>query len=107
MKDELKHNVNSVSSLKSLSGLTTGQIARLFGVSSRMIDRWIKGTPMSTYNKDRLLTLLSVVKSFPGTSEDRRRVLLRSSSGMSIFHQQVKLVTTDQQLQFEFQGGTQ
>jgi DNA-binding transcriptional regulator YiaG len=100
-KTESTSNFNSVSDLRSLSGLTTDQIGRLFGVSRRSVHKWISGAPMSPHNEERLSTLLAIVSALPGNPDERRKTLLRSNSGMSIFHQQLGLVASDSELQVE------
>jgi len=80
-----------ISSLRSLSGLTTDQIARLMGVSRRSIHNWINGSSMALNHAERASRLLAVIRALPGQSpEERKAVLLDSHSGQSMFH---KLLT--------------
>lgn len=75
-----------VESLRQMSGLTADQIGRLFGVSRRSVQNWVAGARMSSGNQERLSRIISVVKELGATPEERKRKLLDSSSGPSIFH---------------------
>lgn len=77
----------TVSGLRAVSGLTADQIARLFGVSRRTVQNWVAGGPMASVHEERLAHLYSVVLASGRTPEDRRKKLLSSSGGMSLFHQ--------------------
>lgn len=78
--------VSSISALRELSGLTTAQLGRLFGVSRRSIHNWIAGATMSAANAERLSELIRVVSAVGSSPAERRQKLLDSSKGMSIFH---------------------
>lgn len=75
-----------VEMLRTLSGLTTDQVARLMSVSRRSIHNWISGSLMSSANEERLSRLVAVIRSIPGAPSDRRAKLLDSSAGTSMFH---------------------
>lgn len=75
-----------VESLRSTSGLTTDQVARLMGVSRRSVHNWLAGGPMTRANEERLSRLLEVTQGVAGTPSERRAELLDSSGGRSLFH---------------------
>lgn len=90
----------SIGDLRDLSGLTASQVARLFGVSRRSINHWLAGKPMAAQHEERFSLLLSTVRGLPGASPDERRaVLLDSSSGPSLFHQMLAQAPVDAVLQ--------
>ncbi|NLH70958.1 MAG: helix-turn-helix transcriptional regulator [Brooklawnia sp.] len=79
-----------ISELRTLTGLTTEQVGRLFGVSRRSVHNWINGNPMSPQHEERAAKLLAIVQALPGpTAAERRGALLDSSRGTSLFHQLV------------------
>lgn len=78
---------NSVARLRELSNLTADQIARLFDVSRRSVQNWISGAPMAASHEERLSHLTSVITAVGTSPEERRKRLLSSANGMSIFHQ--------------------
>lgn len=78
---------NSVAVLRDLSGLTSSQIARLFGVSRRSVQNWIAGATMSPSNEERLSHLLAQIRPLGDGPLERRRKLLASSKGPSLLHQ--------------------
>lgn len=76
-----------VTALRTLSGLTTEQVAKLFGVTRRSVHNWIAGDPMAPHHRERLTHVLEVVRATAGeTPAARRAVLLDSSKGDSLFH---------------------
>lgn len=79
-----------ISELRALTGLTTDQVGRLFGVSRRSVHNWISGNAMSPHHEERAAKLLAIVQALPGsTATERRGALLDSSRGTSLFHQLV------------------
>lgn len=79
-----------IAELRSLSGLTTDQVGRIFGVSRRSVHNWINGNAMAPQHEERAAQMLSLVLALPGSSPDERRAaLLDSSHGTSLFHQLV------------------
>lgn len=80
---------NSVTRLRELSNLTADQLARLFDVSRRSIQNWISGAPMAASHEERLSHLTSVISAAGATPDERRKKLLSSANGMSLFHQLV------------------
>lgn len=90
---------NSVADLRALSGLTADQIGRLFGVSRRSVQNWVAGTPMAATHEERLSRLTMVVAATGSSPEERRRKLLSSASGVSLFHQLVSELGEDAVLQ--------
>jgi DNA-binding transcriptional regulator YiaG len=90
----------SITELRDLSGLTAGQVGRLFGVSRRSINHWMAGKVMSPVHEERLSRLLLIVRGLQGsTPEERRARLLDSSAGPSLFHELVAQVTPAERLQ--------
>jgi DNA-binding transcriptional regulator YiaG len=90
----------SIAELRDLSGLTAGQIGRLFGVSRRSINHWLAGKVMSPVHEERLSQILLVVRGLDGSTPDQRRArLLDSSTGVSLFHRFVAQVTPPERLQ--------
>lgn len=85
--DAIPPVVGTVSGLRVVSGLTADQIARLFGVSRRTIQNWVAGGAMASGHEERLAHLYAVVLANGQTPEERRKKLLSSAGGMSIFHQ--------------------
>lgn len=75
-----------VESFRSVSGLTTDQVARLMGVSRRSVHNWLSGGPMTRANEERLSRLLEVTQGLAGSPSERRAQLLDSSGGRSLFH---------------------
>lgn len=78
---------NSVAHLRELSNLTADQLARLFDVSRRSVQNWISGAQMAASHEERLSHLTSVITAVATSPEERRRKLLSSANGMSLFHQ--------------------
>lgn len=90
---------NSIGELRDLSGLTADQLGRLFGVSRRSINHWLRGEAMSPTHQERLSQLLAFVRRLEGTPQERKRQLLDSSQGQSPFHQLLAQVTSPARLQ--------
>jgi DNA-binding transcriptional regulator YiaG len=79
-----------IAELRALTGLTTDQVGRLFGVSRRSVHNWINGNAMAPQHEERAAKILSIVRVLPGNSPtERRAALLDSSRGMSLFHELV------------------
>lgn len=79
-----------IAELRALTGLTTDQVGRLFGVSRRSIHNWINGNTMALQHEERAAKILSIVHASPGASPpERRAALLDSSHGTSLFQQLV------------------
>lgn len=79
-----------IAQLRALTGLTTDQVGRLFGVSRRSVHNWINGNAMAPQHEERAAKILSIAHALPGsTPADRRAALLDSSHGTSLFHQLV------------------
>ena len=77
-----------VAALKSESGLTADQLGRLLGVSRRSIHNWASGSAIASGHEEKLRELYSLVFSIPAiTPDERKSVLLDSSSGPSLFKQ--------------------
>lgn len=89
-----------ISELRALTGLTTDQVSRLFGVSRRSVHNWIRGCAMSLQHEERAAKLLAIVQVLPGsTPAERRAKLLDSSRGSSLFHQLVAARAQGERLQ--------
>ena len=73
--------------LRDASGLTSEQIARLFGVSRRAVHLWASGGRMNAAHHERLARLLAITSKLPGhTPEQRRTALLApGQDGLSLF----------------------
>lgn len=79
-----------IAELRALTGLTTDQVGRLFGVSRRSVHNWINGNAMAPQHEERAAQILSIVRVLPGnTPAERRAALLDSSRGTSLFHELV------------------
>jgi hypothetical protein len=78
---------SSVLQLRNLSGLTWGQLAKLFGVSRRAIHLWASGGRMNSAHSERLNEILSVVRGIEtDTGEQRREILLApQADGRSLY----------------------
>lgn len=90
-----------VSDLKEKSGLTAEQLGRLMGVSRRSIHNWAAGASISATREERVRQLGLLVFGLPAdTPEERRALLLDSSTGASLFRQFADADTLHQQIQF-------
>ncbi len=76
-----------VRDLREASGLTTEQIARLFGVSRRAVHLWASGGRMNAAHHEQLARLLATIRMLPGhTPEQRKAALLTpDQDGLSLF----------------------
>lgn len=89
-----------IAELRALTGLTTDQVGRLFGVSRRSVHNWINGSAMAPQHEERAAKILSIARVLPGTTPaERRTALLDSSRGTSLFHQLVGFRAQDARLQ--------
>ncbi|MHA6513014.1 helix-turn-helix domain-containing protein [Tessaracoccus sp. Z1128] len=89
-----------IAELRALTGLTTDQVSRLFGVSRRSVHNWISGNAMSPLHEELAAKILAIVQVVPGsTPAERRAAMLDSSRGTSLFHQLVAARGEDMQLQ--------
>jgi DNA-binding transcriptional regulator YiaG len=89
-----------IEQLRMMSGLTTNQIARLFGVTRRSVHNWIAGNAMADHHMQRLMQVESLIEVLPEhTPEQRRARLLDSSVGKSLFQKFVDQVGGDMRLQ--------
>ncbi|XKH58562.1 hypothetical protein LG293_16035 (plasmid) [Citricoccus nitrophenolicus] len=80
------------------SGLSAGQVGRLFGTVSRNVHRWMQGTPLPDHHEPRAKHLLEQITPLADTPAERRLVLLDSSNGPSVFRQLMGDAPTDQQI---------
>jgi hypothetical protein len=75
--------------IQSKSGLTSGQIARLFDVPERSVRLWASGGNMDSHNYKAASRLLSKVQSLAGQTPEARRkeILMPGKFGVSLFDQ--------------------
>lgn len=80
-----------LSDLKSRTGLTWDQLARLFGVSKRAVLHWNSGESMSAGHEERLTHLLSRISDAPVSDPDAVRSWLMTldSSGTAPYQRWV------------------
>lgn len=91
-----------VATLKVESGLTADQLGRLLGVSRRSIHNWAAGTAIAPAHEERLRELEMLVFSLSADSpEERRKILLDSSNGPSIFKQFAAKAEAPQKIKFD------
>ena len=80
-----------VSVIRAMSGLTTDQVGRLFGVSRRSIHNWMNGHAMAARHAEQAQRIFATLAALPAsTPGERRATLLASSSGESLFQQLLK-----------------
>lgn len=90
-----------VANLKVESGLTADQLGRLMGVSRRSIHNWAAGTAIAPVHEERLRELEMLVFSLSaGSPEERRKILLDSSNGPSLFKQFAAKADAPQRIKF-------
>jgi transcriptional regulator with XRE-family HTH domain len=71
----------AIAELRTLSGLTWEQLARVMGVSRRSLHLWASGKPMASTNEEKLARVLAVVRQLDrGTAAANRGWLLASST---------------------------
>jgi hypothetical protein len=95
---------NAVQELLEMSGLSKNQISRALGTSERNVSSWVldggpfvRSTPAEiTARAEELIERFSAIA---GSSEDRRRGLLASSKGPSMFHKAVDEIPEGEVLQ--------
>ncbi|WP_277959302.1 helix-turn-helix domain-containing protein [Frigoribacterium faeni] len=91
---------DTVAALRESTGLTADQLGRLFGVSRRSIQSWVAGGPMAAPHQERLSVLLARVAQLGPDTPARKKALLSSSNGPSLFHRFVSEIQKDAILQF-------
>lgn len=96
---DVRASDDTVAKLRVLTGLTGDQLGRLFGVSRRSIQGWIAGAPMAAPHQERLSFLLARVAPLGTSADERKRKLLSSAAGTSLFHQLVDEAGKDAVLQ--------
>jgi transcriptional regulator with XRE-family HTH domain len=71
----------AIAELRTLSGLTWEQLARVMGVSRRSLHLWASGKALASTNEEKLARVLAVVRQLDrGTAAANRGWLLASSS---------------------------
>lgn len=91
--------VTTIFQLWKESGLTKSQVARLFGFSERTVYTWIANNSVPAREEERLASLITRIIPLGGTGDERRRALLKSSEGTSLFHQMVNEIPKAQVIQ--------
>lgn len=64
---------NVVQEIKELSGLTAEQVGKIFGVSRRSVQNWIRGNKMSAANAEYAALVLAQLKAIPAENPMQRR----------------------------------
>jgi hypothetical protein len=83
--------------LLAISGLSIPQVTRMVGASSRrQVDNWVHGDPIPERYAQRVRSLTERILPLGDTPEMRKRKLLSSSGGTSLFHQFLGEVTRDE-----------
>ncbi|MBE3079420.1 helix-turn-helix domain-containing protein [Clavibacter michiganensis] len=78
----------AITQIKVLSGLTADQIGRALGVSRRSVQNWLAGNAVASFHEESVSRLLSVISGLPAhNADERRKLLLSSRGGTSLFHQ--------------------
>lgn len=74
-----------IGELVQVSGLSAGQVARLFGTVSRSVHGWAQGAVLPEHHQRRAEHLLATIRPLGDTPARRRQALLDSSAGPSPF----------------------
>ena len=64
---------NVIREIKELSGLTAEQVGKIFGVSRRSVQNWIRGNKMSSANAEYAALVLAQLEAIPAESPMQRR----------------------------------
>lgn len=64
---------NVIRAIKELSGLTAEQVGKIFGVSRRSVQNWIRGNKMSSANAEYAALVLAQLEAIPAESPMQRR----------------------------------
>lgn len=86
------HLSGAVISLKARSGLTWGELARLFGVSRRSVHNWATGGRMNAKHAERLDVLASAIDEHEAPEEVRVRLMTPGDDGATLFRKLVSEV---------------
>jgi DNA-binding transcriptional regulator YiaG len=73
-----------IKKLRSESGLTWDQLAKLFGVSRRSMHLWAGGGRMNSANVEQLSRLWGLIIALPGETPEARRAALLTPHGKSM-----------------------
>ena len=79
--------MTTVTDLTHATDLSVGQVARLLDVSARQAAGWVHGDAIPDHITVRLNDLLNVIEPLGENPAARRRAVLNSSRGRSVFHQ--------------------
>lgn len=82
--------------LVTLTGLTHRQISRLVGCTVRQVAEYCAGAEPSDQHRARVQRLLTAIEPLADAPDARRRALLASNGGRSLFHRLVAENPTDQ-----------
>lgn len=92
----------TVSHMRAITELTTGQVARLFGVSRRTVHNWLSGAAMADSHVVRLAQLQRQIDGlYAQEGHSLREILLDSSKGKSLFQQMVEQQASNKSLHVE------
>ena len=98
---KMGNDKTNISAIVTDSGLTINQIGRALGVSKRSVYNWSKGASVSPLKESRIRDLNNLVFSLNADSpSERRRLLLDSSHGTSIYKKFLDSGKKNQQIQY-------
>ena len=84
------------------TGLTAGQVGRLFGVTARTANHWSVTGSVPTRYEAQFERVLDVIEGIDvGGPEQVRTALLSSAGGRSLFHQLVDEAPRHERMQFD------
>lgn len=72
-KTSAEDSTNIIREIKELSGLTAEQVGKIFGVSRRSVQNWIRGNKMSSANAEYAALVLAQLEAIPAESPMQRR----------------------------------
>lgn len=91
-----------VARLRESSGLSTDQLAKLFGVTRRSVHNWINGHRMANRHQERLNFLNEEIRALPGeTPEEKRNSLFYSVESRSPYQKLIDSVQRKQRIHFK------
>ena len=74
--DEYASPGAAINEVRRRSGLSWGQLARIFGVARRSIHFWVSGKPIDAAAEERLGKLLAIIRKIDRGSADETRMAL-------------------------------
>ena len=91
-----------VARLREISGLSTDQLAKLFGVTRRSVHNWINGHRMANRHQERLTFVNEKIRALPGeTPEEKRNSLFYSVESRSPYQKLIDSVQRNQRIHFK------